>query len=294
MNSEFYVKLGNRIRERRKELRLTQSAVCGDYITRNMLSRIETGNACPSIDTLVYLADKLMMPVEYFLSRDNQSAALYKKVEYITEIRALFENGLYNRCVELCEKSETEDSEIYLIKAESELKLAFDSMIRCKLSTAEKQLDACEITANKCLYNSDRISATARFYRRIIQSVKENKSPDFSVFNEKSIILAEGEFIVFVYNFITMQYTGTISDASIDSVTSTVYKNFLKASIEIYKGNYNEAKNLLIDVLNRQPGFFTLYFTTQKLEACYKEMDDFKNAYEYAKMRLDLLDKFND
>lgn len=293
MNSDFNINLGKRIRDRRKELKLTQASVCGEYITRNMLSRVETGDVCPSIDTLMYLADKLNMPVEYFLCRDDKSAALYKKIESITEIRSLFENGLYKRCVDLCDKSQTEDSEIYLIKAESQLKLAFESMINCRLSLAEKQLEDCETTAKKCLYNADRISATVRFYKRLIQCVRENRIPDFSIFSEKNIILAEGEFIVFVYIYVTMQYTNTIHETSVESVTSTVYKNFLKANFYIFNKDYEQAKSLLVDVLNRNPGFFTLYFTTKSLEYCFKMTDDFKNAYEYAKMRLDLLDKFN-
>ena len=45
--------------------------------------------------------------------------------------------------------------------------------------------------------------------------------------------------------------------------------------------------------MNSSPDFFTTYFTVQNLEICYKETDDFKKAYEYANMRLDLLEKFN-
>ncbi len=294
MNSEFNINLGKRLRDRRKELKLTQSEVCGDYITRNMLSRIETGDACPSLDTLMYLSEKLNMPTEYFLSSDNQSSALYKKVECIAEIRALFNCGDYKSCVDACIRCETEDSEIYLLKAESELKLAFESMMVCSLSTAEKQLDNCEKSAEKCLYNSERITATAKFYRHLIQSVKENRYPDFSAFSEKNVILAESEFIIFVYLIVSMHPDFSLKESEIRAVGSPIYKNYLSAMVHISKNDFISAKDLLIKVLNMNPGFFTLYFTTQNLELCYKEMYDYKNAYEYAKMRLDLLDKFND
>ena len=91
MSREFYKQLGKRIRERRKELGLTQNAVSGDFITRNMLSSIENGSAKPSIDTLIYIADKLNMPAEYFMCRDSNTAALYKRIESVDEIRSLFE-----------------------------------------------------------------------------------------------------------------------------------------------------------------------------------------------------------
>ena len=38
---------------------LTQKELAGDRITRNMLSLIESGNASPSVSTLLYLAERL-------------------------------------------------------------------------------------------------------------------------------------------------------------------------------------------------------------------------------------------
>ncbi len=59
MNS---IELGKRIKEARIARKMTQSELVGDFITRNMLSRIESGNACPSVKTLEYLANRLELP----------------------------------------------------------------------------------------------------------------------------------------------------------------------------------------------------------------------------------------
>ena len=59
MNSE---ELGKRIKEARLAKKMTQSELVGTFITRNMLSRIESGNACPSVKTLEYLAGRLDLP----------------------------------------------------------------------------------------------------------------------------------------------------------------------------------------------------------------------------------------
>ncbi len=61
------MELGQRIKEARLELGLTQRQLCGDVITRNMLSQIESGSARPSMATLSYLASRLEKPVSYFL-----------------------------------------------------------------------------------------------------------------------------------------------------------------------------------------------------------------------------------
>ncbi len=51
--------IGRIIKEARLAKKMTQSQVVGDFITRNMLSQIESGTAVPSIKTLEYLSRKL-------------------------------------------------------------------------------------------------------------------------------------------------------------------------------------------------------------------------------------------
>ena len=64
--------LGRRIKEARISKKMTQSELVGDFITRNMLSRIESGNASPSVKTLEYLASKLELPVSSLVPEDNE------------------------------------------------------------------------------------------------------------------------------------------------------------------------------------------------------------------------------
>lgn len=64
------MELGEKLREARLEAGLSQRQLCGDIITRNMLSLIEHGNAKPSMDTLKLLAARLGKPVSYFLEED--------------------------------------------------------------------------------------------------------------------------------------------------------------------------------------------------------------------------------
>lgn len=65
------MELGNRLRQARLEAGLSQRQLCGQEITRNMLSQIENGNARPSMDTLRYLANQLGKPISYFLEEDT-------------------------------------------------------------------------------------------------------------------------------------------------------------------------------------------------------------------------------
>ena len=65
------MELGEKLRLARLEAGLSQRALCGDEITRNMLSRIENGAARPSMKTLRFLAARLDKPVSYFLEEDT-------------------------------------------------------------------------------------------------------------------------------------------------------------------------------------------------------------------------------
>ena len=59
--------LGRRLKEARLARRMTQSEVVGDFITRNMLSQIESGSAMPSVTTLEYLSKRLEIPFEQLM-----------------------------------------------------------------------------------------------------------------------------------------------------------------------------------------------------------------------------------
>ena len=64
------MELGEKLRLARQEAGLSQRQLCGDVITRNMLSLIEHGTAQPSMDTLRYLAERLGKPMSWFLEED--------------------------------------------------------------------------------------------------------------------------------------------------------------------------------------------------------------------------------
>ena len=66
------MELGEKLLQARQEAGLSQRQLCGDVITRNMLSQIEHGTARPSMATLRYLAARLGKPVSYFMDEDAE------------------------------------------------------------------------------------------------------------------------------------------------------------------------------------------------------------------------------
>ena len=73
--------LGEKIRQARLEAGMTQRQLCGDDVTRNMLSQIENGSAQPSMGTLTRFAARLGKPVSYFLQEDAVCSPNQERME---------------------------------------------------------------------------------------------------------------------------------------------------------------------------------------------------------------------
>ncbi len=84
--------LGQRLKQARLEAGLSQRQLCGDTITRNMLSQIENGAARPSMDTLACLASRLGKSVSFFLEED---AVLSPNQGVLEKARRALESGDY-------------------------------------------------------------------------------------------------------------------------------------------------------------------------------------------------------
>ena len=101
-------KLGERIREARQRIGMNQLELAGDDLTRNMISRIETGSALPSIQTLCIIADRLDVPAGALLS-DLDDYFAYRMAG---EMRSLLERHRYQTLIDRVRASTERDRKI--------------------------------------------------------------------------------------------------------------------------------------------------------------------------------------
>ena len=92
--------LGEKIKQARLEAGLSQRQLCGEEVTRNMLSQIENGAAKPSMATLSYFAARLGKPVSYFLEED---AILSPNQEVMTRARTAVLEGAGQTALKILE-----------------------------------------------------------------------------------------------------------------------------------------------------------------------------------------------
>lgn len=88
--------LGKRIKEARLAKKMTQSDVVGGFITRNMLSQIESGTATPSIKTLEYLARVLDLPMDQLMGEGSEDA-----LTHLTRAKGLMKRAKYRELIEM-------------------------------------------------------------------------------------------------------------------------------------------------------------------------------------------------
>ena len=109
------MELGEKLKQTRLESGLSQRQLCGDTITRNMLSLIENGAARPSMDTLTVLAARLGKPVSYFLGEEEAKSAREQRLEMHLELLERAEQaaseGKLLYCAELLEKMEVQKND---------------------------------------------------------------------------------------------------------------------------------------------------------------------------------------
>lgn len=81
--------------------KMTQTEAAGDFITRNMLSQIESGSANPSLKTLEYLAGVLEIPVSSLIPDENEEEPRAEiSSNILVEGKSLYNKGEYGKAAE--------------------------------------------------------------------------------------------------------------------------------------------------------------------------------------------------
>ena len=290
--------LGEKIKAARVERHMTQKDVVGDYITRNMLSKIENGSATPSVKTLEYLASALGLPAGYFMTESNGDEFTPGG---IASARAHFKNEEYDGCVQVLETLDLDGG----YRDEAMLLLA-----RAKIGQSKKAMtdgryeEAIRLAREAIAHNEETIYRSVAFRTEALLLVArctmelggdfEKAMDDYqAAYQDQGL----GEF----YRLTMAEYyidQGDLERAKVemDSIarlsdaTKPAYL-MLQGRMELKDNQFSEAAKQLekAEQLARNTG--SSYFMSTlyaMLEQCYREMEDFKKAYHYASMQLQI------
>ena len=275
---------GAKVKKRRKELGLTQSAVAAEFMTRNMLSLIEAGKASPSLETASYLSKKLDIPMAYLFSTDT-SPFIYEKQSKITYIKDLFARKNYSYCMSLIEQLSDTDDELSYIHALCAFNLGRAMLFHGQLNSALKLFDTAVLSADKTLYDTDEIRALSLLYSAVAENIQ---SPllefDQDIYEE----IRHRHYDVEFYKYITLDYGYEFKNK--------LFGKHFDAKRLIKKYNYVDAITILLELeeyKNQEYNACVLFGVYCDLELCYKQLGDFESAYRYSTKRISLINAFN-
>ena len=169
--------LGKKIRALRLQKGMTQAALAGDTVTRNMLSQIENGVAQPSVTTIIELAKRLEVPTEYFFS-ERGSVGDFRKLAVIERIRSAFAEGLYGRCIYRLDRLGVSDEETEYLWAESHFALGVENYREGKLRSAMENFEKALLHAEKTHYVTEEFRYAVSRYMAAIRLVRDKTETD--------------------------------------------------------------------------------------------------------------------
>ncbi len=153
--------LGKKVRALRLEKGLTQAALAGDTITRNMLSQIENGVAQPSVTTVLELAEKLETPVEYFFS-ETGTLADFKKMGAVEKLKKLYGAKKYSKCISALDALGVFDDETEFMYAKSLYALGLEAFKREEWQGASLFLELADTHGKRSVYIDEDFFASVK------------------------------------------------------------------------------------------------------------------------------------
>ena len=168
--------VGLRLKELRMRRGLTQKELSGDRITRNMLSLIESGSASPSVSTLLYLSERLGVPVGYFFS-DGSESGEFMKYTVLADLKAHFASRDFRVCRQICAElpPAAQDDEISMLLALSCLRIAEEEASAYRLRDASALLDAAEEAASRSVYCTDLFGRSVFYARALFEAAATDR-----------------------------------------------------------------------------------------------------------------------
>ena len=116
--------LGKRLKTARLSKKMTQSEVAGNFITRNMLSLIESGNATPSMKTLEYLSGVLDIPMDKLLADSWEESSEVPDFQTLRDAKKLLTDQKYVQLLENVKAEGIFKDELHAIRSIAHLKTA--------------------------------------------------------------------------------------------------------------------------------------------------------------------------
>lgn len=262
--------LGEKIKQARLEAGLSQRQLCGEEVTRNMLSQIENGTAKPSMATLSYFASRLGKTVSFFLEEDTVCSP---NQDVMQRARMAVLDGKGKEAAEALKSYRRPDpvfdAEAMLLGRLAALQWAETVLQKGQAAYAAQILEEMDTLQDgycAAYLQKQRLLLLAKARPQLRQEIcKSLPSMDEELMLRARTALDQGDF----------DRCAALLAAAQD--TDSGQWNFLQGELCLTKGRYAAAA----ECYHKAEAVFPEK-CTPRLEMCYRELGDFKQAYFYA------------
>lgn len=307
--------LGARIKRARIAAHMNQSELAGGSVTRNMISRIETGDALPSLTTLCVIAERLGVPAGVLLGDPDD----YRQYRTARELHALLSKKRYSQIRERASDYIAGDKKIfdpYMSDVLSEYcaEISDELFGEGRLAEAKRlALRAVELSNNAGTDSALHAELTLDLIDRMERNAgrASDELPERAA--ERSGKLRDAIFgrnRTAVYLFArdildepAAQVRSVPTDDAeeiiaritplTDGLDDGFYRQHILAKFDMLRSDYLGAKARLVRIdegAEKLPPSLGFDILTD-LEQCCKCCGDFENAYKYSARKLTLLQK---
>lgn len=258
------MELSQKLKQARLEAGLSQKALCGDRITRNMLSQIENGSARPSMDTLRYLAHQLGKPLSYFLEEDAVTSPNQERME---KARTAAPPDVLYLLEQYQSPDPTFDRERWLLEALTCLTLAADALTQGKPAYARNLLERAAAAGSRTpYYTADNERRRLLLLHQAGEPVMEGALPRLD-----TELLLRAEAALETGNFDRCAALLSVCEEK------SLRWHFLSGNLHFTKKEFSLARPHFEAAWELDPKA-----CCSRLEDCCREMGDFAGAYFYA------------
>lgn len=260
------MELGEKLRQARMEAGLSQKQLCGEEITRNMLSLIENGSAKPSMKTLQYLAGRLGKSVSFFL---EETAVVSPNQGIMATARELFDAGNFSETEKVLDTYRSPDPvydrEKEILWALTRLELAKEAMEQ------QRHLYALALLQQTPVETAYLSEALNRQKLLLLGSLPQQRVSDLLPSLDEELLLRASE-----------AFDAGALQRSLDLLQAMEYQD--RPKWHLLQGRIRHRMQQWAEAtahLHLSEALFPKE-CIPLLEICYRELGDFQKAYEYA------------
>lgn len=286
--------LGRKIRAIRQSQMMTQASLCDGIITRNMLSRIENGQANPSLSTLCALSERLNVSISYLMD-DNDDGTKRKDEGLLSLVKKEMSAGNYDVALTYLKGVQILSDEKERLTAQCKYYIGENMIFSSQNLKQAQQMISDALKKEE--YLERKIRNEGRAYRAMLDGFIFNHEAG----NEEEVFLGIKKFATSSCDLCV--FSGVVSliykkdyecaelmaDASV--YENQAYHSLLKGIILHKKGNNKAALTKLLKAISlKLPSPLSCYCLSALENVC-AELQDFEKAYSYMNVRKELIKK---